>query len=551
MLVRGCFVYSSALLLVCLLAQAQLFAHQLEDPDAPSVSSLAKYPYSAVDPYLSEQLSSQYEWQDKTVVIPITRWIGWLPLMLANGGIEPNEQSVFYQRFGFKVDLKIVQDIDQAMQLFASGQAHVLPATLDQIVYRLDDLTRSPQSSIRLFQVIGWSNGGDVVVTHAPLKAKQSPRHYPLKSTHFSVVPHSPSHFFLLDRLYSNGYFPEHFEIHFVANNKDLIEQFISDPSMKGCAVRSPDFYSIFDSQKAGIADVNLLFSSSESSANRVVADVWGARADFARDHPAIIEGLIRGVFDGIESLNQEPKQASYLFARYFNMLPAEAEAMLNDVVCADYADNLDFLVNLNNPNNLEQTWNRVFKIYQRSGFDLAQRSFDWVLDPRPIERIAPDFINEIENFNSMPSADRMVVELGAEKSEMIWSIPIYFAPTEYHLNGAYDTQLAAVIDSIGEIAKRATAHTIEIIGYGDRSHYLEAKRLGERAFERHAQQIVGLSMQRAEAVQEMLLEHFPHIDKTKVSVKAEGWGQPQKSFALSRRVDVKIKLDLRSDMRR
>src|SRR6266498_3574833 len=36
----------------------------------------------------------------------------------------------------------------------------------------------------------------------------------------------------------------------------------------------------------------------STQTANKLIADVWFARADFAKDHPDIIEGLVRGIFD-------------------------------------------------------------------------------------------------------------------------------------------------------------------------------------------------------------------------------------------------------------
>ena len=37
------------------------------------------------------------------------------------------------------------------------------------------------------------------------------------------------------------------------------------------------------------------------AQANKLIADVWFARADFAQDHPDIIEGLVRGIFDAME----------------------------------------------------------------------------------------------------------------------------------------------------------------------------------------------------------------------------------------------------------
>ncbi len=46
------------------------------------------------------------------------------------------------------------------------------------------------------------------------------------------------------------------------------------------------------------------------ATANKLIADVWFARADFAKDHPGICEGLVRGIFDAMVDLKtDEAKQ--------------------------------------------------------------------------------------------------------------------------------------------------------------------------------------------------------------------------------------------------
>jgi ABC-type nitrate/sulfonate/bicarbonate transport system substrate-binding protein len=41
------------------------------------------------------------------------------------------------------------------------------------------------------------------------------------------------------------------------------------------------------------------------STANKLIADVWFARADFAKDNPDITEGLTRGIFDAMTDLKR------------------------------------------------------------------------------------------------------------------------------------------------------------------------------------------------------------------------------------------------------
>ena len=40
------------------------------------------------------------------VQFPINVWPGWAPIIMANAGMEPNDQSVFAKKYGFYVRLE-------------------------------------------------------------------------------------------------------------------------------------------------------------------------------------------------------------------------------------------------------------------------------------------------------------------------------------------------------------------------------------------------------------------------------------------------------------
>src|SRR5215510_843896 len=54
------------------------------------------------------------------VEFPINIWPGWAPIIVANQGMEPSDQSVFAKKYGFYVRLSIVDDPVKARDLFAS-----------------------------------------------------------------------------------------------------------------------------------------------------------------------------------------------------------------------------------------------------------------------------------------------------------------------------------------------------------------------------------------------------------------------------------------------
>ena len=53
------------------------------------------------------------------VQFPINIWPGWAPIIVANNGMEANEGSVFFKKYGFYVKLSVVDDPVKARDLFA------------------------------------------------------------------------------------------------------------------------------------------------------------------------------------------------------------------------------------------------------------------------------------------------------------------------------------------------------------------------------------------------------------------------------------------------
>ena len=100
----------------------------------------------------------------------------------------------------------------------------------------------------------------------------------------------------------------------------------------------APDIYNLAEVQGNRML-VNTL------TANKLIADVWFARADFAKDHPDICEGLVRGIFDAMSDLKQEAnkQKAAELMAAGYALQPADALGMLGDAHSTNWGENYQF----------------------------------------------------------------------------------------------------------------------------------------------------------------------------------------------------------------
>src|SRR4029079_5887327 len=128
----------------------------VERSGIPAVTGVSDYTKSTKDGKL-------------VVQFPINVWPGWAPIIVANQGLEPNDQSVFAKKYGFYVRLSIVDDPVKARDLFASGQSHVLWGTLDMIALFAPELVKDSRTVPVFCQQVAWSAGGDGIVSRGEI----------------------------------------------------------------------------------------------------------------------------------------------------------------------------------------------------------------------------------------------------------------------------------------------------------------------------------------------------------------------------------------------
>ena len=537
---RGSLIVWATVLLMGLVS-GWVGAESLEDPNSAPITTMQKYNYVPSEALPPVNGVSGYKWEDKTVVFPINLWIGWAPIITANGGTEPSEDSVFYKRYGFKLKLPVIDDPVLARDAFAAGESHILWGTLDMMALFAPSLAKDSRSALRVFQQIDWSNGGDGVVARAGIKNVNDLRAVDGKKRVIALAQNSPSHYYLLNLMYYAGIKPDEVVFNFTGDAFQAAAAFVNDATVDAAVSWAPDIYNISDPKKSGIKDVGLI--SSTADAKRVISDVWAARADFAKDHPEIVEGLVRGIFDGMQMVKDDKEKAAALFEAAFNLPKGEAVAMMGDAHLTNYAENVEFFVNQNNPSNFENTWENINNIYRLAGYIKDPVPFNQVMDPRVIEKIAPDYRESKNEYVDAFAPVKIGFDPDAAKQILTRTVYIHFAPNRADVSSKYDPNVDEVIKEIGRLASQFGSSTIVVSGHADRSRYDEVKELGDAALTRHAELVKDLSERRAQGVVTALKLKFPVFKEQndRFVVQGSGWDKPLDSDALSRRVEISV----------
>ncbi|PYR60671.1 MAG: hypothetical protein DMF85_04350 [Acidobacteria bacterium] len=289
------------------------------------------------------------------------------------------------------------------------------------------------------------------------------------------------------------------------------------------------------------------------STANKLIADVWFARADFANDNPDIMEGISRGIFDAMHDLKvQEAKQkVAKLMAAGYSIPESDALGMLGDAHSTNYAENRDFFLNQNNPTNFERTWNTAYFLYKKINAVSEQTPFDQVMDFSVIQKLgAEQKYASQKNEYDVQFAPATAGSIQGEKEEILTkTVVIHFFPNSWDLTKKitrtvdgkeveelYDPNVTFVVEEVGKLAGQYGAARIVIEGHTDGSMKGQVPK----------SLVQELSANRANSVKQALVRRFPSLQPNQFSTAGIGWDRPADSSdpdnnAKNRRVEIKV----------
>ncbi len=516
---------------------------KIEAPDTSGITTVNEYTYKPAERLPAVQGVSNYTWDanDKVVQFPINVWIGWLPIVAANHGFRPNEDSIFFKQYGFKVNLKLIDDPVIARDAFASGESHILWGTLDMMVLFAPELLKDSRTAPRVFQQVDWSNGGDGIVVRGDIRSARD-----LKGKTIVYAQNSPSQYFINNLLLNAGIQPTEVVHRYTATAFEAAAAFVSDKKIDACVSWAPDIYNIPDK----VPGTRILTTTSEAS--KLIADVWAARADFAKDHPDIIKGLVAGIFTAMDQLKNDTFKANAYqwMAEGYGMAVDEVQAMGSDAHSTNFAENKAFFLNQNDPANFERTWKNITFVYRELGLIDTPVRFDEVMDFSVIQQLDREgtFKNQKDEYTSsfVPTSYSRVQ---AEAPILTQTIRINFYPNSSNLyepqhdetgrglaNTLYDPTVSATLEKVGRLAGQYERAVIAIVGHTDSSMRGRGVRFED---------VQKLSLDRANAVKKALVEKFK-FDPNKFVIEGKGWNEPAdpddpNNNALNRRVEISV----------
>lgn len=502
-------------------AQTALGGGVVEAPDLAGITTVQEYSYVPQEKLPPVEGVSTYQWDEaeKVVKFPINMWVGWLPIVAANHGFAPNEESIFFKEHGFKVDLTLIDDPVVARDTYASGRSHVLWGTMDMMVLFAPELLKDSRTAPRIVQQIDWSAGGDGIVVRGGIDSVKD-----LRGKTIVYAQNSPSQYYVNALLINAGVQPGEVTHKYTSSAFEAAAAFVADSSIDACASWAPDIYTIPEK----VQGTRIL--STTADANKLIADVWAIRADFAKDHPEVVKGLVEGIFKGMDEVKKNPEQAAGWMAEGFGLPVEEVNAMMADAHLTNFAENTSFFLNQNNPTGFEHTWESITFVYRELGLINSPVRFDQVMDFTYIKQLETEgvFKDQKDEYTTR-FVPQNYTKVTAEAPLLTQELRINFFPNSSVLHELarddvgqiiegklYDPLVDKTVERAAVTAGQFDAAVIAITGHTD------ASMKGRVPFEA----VQSLSERRAEAVRDELIKKYK-FDANKFVVKGMGWNQP------------------------
>jgi NitT/TauT family transport system substrate-binding protein len=499
------------------------------DAEAPAVSEV-----KVEVPRLSP--AAPFNYKDNIVPIEISEYAGYAGLIAANGGMEPNENSVFFKNHGFKVKLTVSED--ESWSELNEGKIAGSVTTVDVLA------AYGRQLHAVVPAQIGFSRGADGVVTTTDIKRINQLKGKVVAAAQFTEVDFFIRYLAQEAGLEINALGsldatpnPERLNLVYTEDGFEAGTLFAEELKsgknrLAGCVTWEPK---VSDIVQASGGKAHVLTTNRNLL---IIADVLILHRGFAEQNPKVVEGLVQGLLEGNRMVRDNPDQYLDVVGRPFRWNRDETRAELAKVHLSNLPENRAFF------SGAMDAAGSFSGIYQSAV--LAYGS-DLIKDPPDASRFAQtQYLDAIEKAGLFKEQVVAIAPIRSASGKSVETDPLlskdirfFFEPNEAKLDMA-NSQNIQNLESIKKMLQVSPGSTMLLRGHVDDANVPEFKRTGGEAYVRQmALKAMELSKNRAAEIRRLLIEKYS-VDAKRLDIVGRGWEEPAgKDSAKNRRVEV------------
>jgi NitT/TauT family transport system substrate-binding protein len=495
-------------------------------------------------PVRSLEHPSTYEPHGDTITVELSQYAGYAGLVLANGGLEPTENSLFYKNYHFKVRLTLSEE--ESWPALNSGKMAASATTVDVLA------AYGKHFNVIVPALISFSRGADGIVLQSDVKEIGD-----LAGKTVVVPQFTESDFFMRYLANKNALA--------ISMRKDLQSSPSPDKLNLVFTARVDDTTKVFgDGLKRGKNEVagcvgwapmtTDLVQNSKGKAyikttNRnqlIIADILVVNRGFAQKHPDMVRGLVHGLLEGNRLVDEVKKGKSDgaeldLLAKAFTTDPKDAydrDSMneeLRKVDLSNYSLNKAFFEDkMPRGGSFNGIYQEAVRCYGKGLID-AETDTSVFVDTKYLDEIGkkPEFASQKISIEPNPGP------IPNNWSEVVrQNVRFVFARNEYTRIDENFGENRSNLEFISNFVRMSPGSLLKLTGHLDDSY---AKAKGKKWAKESAPLADAESLRRAETIKKILVESYG-LDPNQIKAHGKGWNKPLGSDpAQNRRVEVQI----------
>ena len=467
--------------------------------------------------------AAAYELKAGIVDLELSDYAGYAGLIVANGGLDPNDESYFATKHGFKVRIKLSEE--ESWSALNSGKIAASATTPDVLA------AYGRQFQVLVPAQIGFSRGADGVVVKSDIK-----RINQLKGKVLAACQFTEADFFLRYLAQEAGIGvamlpdlgtkpdPEMVNLVYCADGPGAGDLFLRDLKagrnrLAGCVTWAPKTTEVVD---ASDGKATLLTTNRNLL---VVADVLVVNKGFAQANPKVVEGLVDGLLDGNRRVRANADPHVALLAKAFRWDPSEVKSELAKVHLANLPENLAFF------SGAIDAAGSFGGIYQSAVYAYGS---ELITNPADANRFIDDKALAAATAGGAYAAEKVSIAPistgGGPSVEgdplLTKDIRFLFEPNSSTLDQKNQQNLDDLA-SIARLLQVSPGSTILLRGHVDNAQIATFRKEGGEALVRkQSMKAMELSRNRATEIRRLLVERHK-VDPERLEPIGRGWDEP------------------------
>jgi len=461
--------------------------------------------------------------KDNIIDIELSEYAGYAGLIVANGGLEPNDNSIFTKKHGFKLRIKLSEE--ESWSALNSGRMAASATTVDVLAIY------GRQFQVAVPALIGFSRGADGVVVRSDIK-----RINDLKGKVVAASQFTEADFFIRYLAQEAGLGvnmlsdlkqkpdPDKVNLVYAEDAFQACDTFVGDLQgrsgrLAGCVTWAPK---TTEAAEASQGQAHILTTNKNLL---IIADILIVNKGFAQAQPKMVAGLTAGLLEGNRMVRENAAAHLDLIGKAFKWDRQKTKGELVKVHLANGPENLAFFT------GAIDAAGSFGGIYQSAIYAYGT---DLVKDPVDSERFVDlTHLQELETAGAFAGQQVAIAPIrsaggGPVETDPLLSknIRFLFEPNSAALDINNEENLKNLA-AIKKLLQVSPGSTILLRGHVDNSRVEEFRKQGGETFLRQmALKSVEFSKQRANEIRRLLIER-EKIDAARLESLGRGWEEP------------------------